>query len=155
MAVPSERAGSAGSGGSGGPAGSGGGGSPSPVRRRGWLEVRWRQFRNPPRPVVRAVLSPLAVSVILGLAYLAYDVALSRGAELPGGDLRSLAVLGFVVAVLLVGTVVTYLVVPQPTGAGGRRVRSPWSAALGFFAAVPIAYLVLVVESQVLRPLFG
>lgn len=155
MAAPSERAGSAGSGGSGGPAGSGGGGSPSPVRRRGWLEVRWRQFRNPPRPVVRAVLSPLAVSVVLGLAYLAYDVALSRGAELPGGDLRSLAVLGFVVAVLLVGTVVTYLVVPQPTGAGGRRVRSPWSAALGFFAAVPIAYLVLVVESQVLRPLFS
>lgn len=154
MAVPSERAGSAGSGGSGGPAGSGGGGSPSPVRRRGWLEIRWRQFRNPPRPVVRAVLSPLAVSVVLGLAYLAYDVALSRGAELPGGDLRSLAVLGFVVAVLLVGTVVTYLVVPQPTGAGGRRVRSPWSAALGFFAAVPIAYLVLVVESQVLRPFF-
>lgn len=145
MAAPSKRVGSA---------GPGGGGSPSPVRRRGWLEVRWRQFRNPPRPVVRAVLSPLAVSVVLGLAYLAYDVALSRGAELPGGDLRSLAVLGFVVAVLLVGTVVTHLVVPQPTGAGGRRVRSPWSAALGFFAAVPIAYLVLVVESQVLRPFF-
>ncbi len=154
MAAPPERAGSAGSGGPGGPAGPGGG-IPSPVRRRGWLEVRWRQFRNPPRPVVRAVLSPLAVSVVLGLVYLAYDVALSCGAELPGGDLRSLAVLGFVVAVLLVGTVVTYLVVPQPTGAGGRRVRSPWSAALGLFAAVPIAYLVLVVESQVLRPLFG
>lgn len=155
MPAPSERVGSAGSGGLAGSAGSGGGGVPSPVRRRGWLEVRWRQLRNPPRPVIRAVLSPLAVSVVLGLAYLVYDVALSRGAELPGGDLRSLAVLGFVVAVLLVGTVVTYLVVPQPTGAGGRRVRSPWSAALGFFAAVPIAYLVLVVESQVLRPLFG
>ncbi len=155
MAAPSERVGSAGSGGPVGSAGSSGGGVPAPVRRRGWLEVRWRQFRNPPRPVIRAVLSPLAVSVVLGLAYLAYDVALSRGAELPGGDLRSLAVLGFVVAVLLVGTVVTYLVVPQPTRAGGRRVRSPWSAALGFFAAAPIAYLVLVVESQVLRPLFG
>ena len=152
MATPSERVGSAGP---GGPAGSGGGGVPTPVRRRGWLEVRWRQFRNPPRPVIRAVLSPLAVSLVLGLAYLAYDVALSRGAELPGGDLRSLAVLGFVVAVLLVGTVVTYLVVPQPAGAGGRRVRSPWSAALGFFAAVPIAYLVLVVESQILRPLLS
>lgn len=155
MAAPSERVGSAGSGGPVGSPGSGGARVRPPVRRRGWLEVRWRQFRNPPRPVIRAVLSPLAVSVILGLAYLAYDVALSRGAELPGGDLRSLAVLGFVVAVLLVGTIVTYLVVPQPTGAGGRRVRSPWSAALGFFAAVPIAYLVLVVESQVLRPLFG
>lgn len=145
MAAHSQGDGSAGSGGD----------VPVPIRRRGWLEVRWRQFRNPPRPVIRAVLSPLAVAVVLGLAYLAYDVALSRGAELPGGDLRSLAVLGFVVAVLLVGTVVTYLVVPQPTGAGGRRGRSPWSAALGFFAAVPIAYLVLVVESQILRPLLS
>jgi len=53
-------------------------------------------------------------------------------------------------AVLVVGSVVTYLIVPQP---GRPGVRSTWSAALGFFAAVPIAYLVLVVESQVLRPL--
>ena len=54
------------------------------VRRRGWFEVRWRQFRNAPRPVVRAVLSPLVVAIVLGLAYLAYDVALTRGATLPG-----------------------------------------------------------------------
>ena len=47
----------------------------------------------------------------------------------------------------------TYLIVPQPTGSGTRRTRTAWSAALGFFASVPIAYLVLVVVSQVIRPL--
>lgn len=128
-----------------------------PVRHRSWAEVRWRQFRNAPRPVVRAVLSSLVVAVLLALAYLAYDVALSRGATLPGGDLRVLAVTLYVVVVLVVGSVVTWLVVPQPTGSGpaDRRRRSGWSAALGFFAAVPVAYLVLVVATQVIRPLLG
>ncbi len=126
---------------------------PAKVRRRGWLEVRWRQFRNAPRPVVRAVLSPLVVAVVLGVLYLGYDVAVSRGAALPGGDLRALAVVIFVVLVLVVGTAVTYIIVPQPTGSGTHGTRSPWSAALGFFAAVPIAYLSLVVEGQLLRPL--
>ena len=120
------------------------------VRQRSRLEVRWRQFRNAPRPVFRAVVSDLAVAVVLGLAYLGYDVALSRGASLPGGDLRPLFVVLFVGAVLLAGSVITYLVVPAP-GRPGRR--SGWSAALGFFAAVPIAYLVLVVVVQVVKPL--
>jgi hypothetical protein len=120
------------------------------VRQRGWLEVRWRQFRNAPRPVVRAVVADLSVAIVLGLLYLVYDVALTRGADLPGGDLRSLFVAAYVVIVLVVGSVVTYLIVPQP-GRPGRR--SAWSAALGFFAAVPIAYLVLVVVSQVVKPL--
>jgi hypothetical protein len=105
--------------------------------------------------VVRAVASSLGVAVVLGVAYLAYDVALARGVELPGGDLRSLAVTIFVAMVLLCGSLITYLVVPQPTGSGTRRVRSPWSAALGFLAALPIAYLVLVVEAQILRPLLA
>ena len=122
---------------------------PAAVRQRGWFEVRWRQFRNAPRPVVRAVVSSLVVAVVLGLLYLAYDVALSRGASLPGGDLRTLAVALFVVAVLVAGSVITYLIVPQPGRPGSR---SAWSAALGFFAAVPIAYLVLVVVIQVLKP---
>jgi multisubunit Na+/H+ antiporter MnhB subunit len=124
-----------------------------PVRRRGFFEVRWRQFRNAPRPVVRAVLSPLIVAIGLGLLYLAYDVALTRGLEPPGGDLRLLAVAIFVGLVLAVGTIVTYLIVPQPGRSGERQTRSGWSAALGFFAAVPIAYLILVVEGQVLLPL--
>ncbi len=120
------------------------------VRQRGWFEVRWRQFRNAPRPVVRAVVADLSVAVVLGLLYLAYDVALTRGTSLPGGDLRTLFVLVFVAVVLVVGSTITYLIVPQP---GRPGQRSGWSAALGFFAAVPIAYLVLVVAVQVLKPL--
>ena len=123
-----------------------------PVRRRSEVEVRWRQFRNAPRPVVRAVAASLSVATGLGLLYLAYDVAISRGAEVPGGDLRTLFVLVYVVTVLLVGSVATWLIVPLPTGSGTRAVRTPWSAALGLFAAVPIAYLVLVIVAQVIAP---
>ncbi len=122
-------------------------------RRRSWLEVRWRQFRNAPRPVVRAVGSSLGVALVLGAAYLAYDVALARGASLPGGDLRFAAGLCFVIAVLVSGSFITWLVVPLPRGSGTKTTRTPWSAALGLFAAIPIAYLVLVVAIQVLKPL--
>ncbi len=123
--------------------------------RRSWAEVRWRQFRRAPRPVVRAVVASLTVAVVLALAYLAYDVALSRGAVLPGGDLRILAITVYVVLVLLIGSVATYLVVPQPTGSRTAARRHVWSAALGFFAAVPIAYLVMIVVVQIVRPLLG
>jgi hypothetical protein len=123
--------------------------------RRSWAEVRWRQFRHAPRPVVRAVAASLSVAIILAVAYLAYDVALGRGAVLPGGDLRALAITVYVVLVLALGALITYFVVPQPTGSGTAVRRSRWSAALGFFAAVPIAYLVLVVAVQVVRPWFG
>lgn len=124
------------------------------VRRRSWLEIRWRQFRNAPRPVVRAVVVSLSVATVLGLAYLAYDVALSRGAQLPGGDLRTLAVTAFVLVVLAAGSIVTYVVVPLPAGSSREVVRTPWSAALGLLAAAPIAYLALVIEGQVLKPFF-
>lgn len=127
----------------------------TPVRPRSWAEVRWRQFRNPPRPVVRAVAASLVVAIVLAVAYLAYDVALARGADVPGGDLRVLAMAVYVVLVLVIGSLVTWLVVPQPTGAGSQRRRSGWSAALGFFAAVPIAYLVMVVALQIVRPALG
>ncbi|HET7702189.1 MAG TPA: hypothetical protein VFK35_02230 [Candidatus Limnocylindrales bacterium] len=129
--------------------------SARPVRQRSQVEIRWRQFRNAPRPVVRAVLSSLVVAIVLGLGYLAYDVALRRGAVLPGGDLRTLYLALDVLIVLVVGSVVTWLVVPQPRGSGTATTRSPWSAALGFFAAVPICYLVLVVVLQVVGPLLG
>jgi hypothetical protein len=128
-------------------------GNRPPIRRRSWLEVRWRQFRGAPRPVVRAVVSDLSVAIVLGLVYLAYDVALTRGATLPGGDLRTLAVLIYVVVVLGVGSWITWLIVPQPGASSRAGVRSGWSAALGFFAAVPIAYLVLVVAVQIVKPL--
>jgi hypothetical protein len=123
--------------------------------RRSWAEIRWRQFRGAPRPVVRAVAASLIVATALAVVYLAYDVALSRGADLPGGDLRLLAVTVYVVAVLAIGSLVTWLVVPQPTGSGTTVRRNGWSAALGFFAAVPIAYLVMVVAVQVVKPLLA
>ncbi len=126
-----------------------------PIRRRSWAEIRWRQFRNAPRPVVRAVLSSLVIAIVLAVAYLSYDLALVHGATLPGGDLRLLALLAYAVAVLAVGTVVTYLVVPQPSGSGTIRRRSPWSAALGLFAAVPIAWLVMIVTLQLIRPILA
>ena len=135
---------------------------PAPARpsapvppRRGFFEVRWRQFRRAPRPVVRAVVSSLTVAVVLGVLFLAYDIGLDRGADLPGGDLRLLALALYVVLVLAVGAFVTWLVVPLPTGANGtRRTRTPWSLALGLFAALPIAYLVLVVLHEIIKPLF-
>lgn len=127
---------------------------PAP-RRRGPLEVRWRQLRNAPQPIVRAVTADLAVAIVAGLLLLAYDIALSRGATLPGGDLRTLASVLFVAVVCVAGSVLTYLWVPLPTGAAGGRGRTPWAGMLGLFAALPIAYLVLVVVFQVIRPLLG
>jgi hypothetical protein len=126
-----------------------------PIRQRSWAEIRWRQFRNAPRPVVRAVAASLSVAVVGAIAYLIYDIELSRGTALPGGDLRLLALVAYTVLVLVIGSLVTYLVVPQPTGSGTVRRRSAWSAALGFFAAVPIAWLVMVVALQVVRPWLG
>ena len=123
--------------------------------RRSAVEVRWRQFRHAPRLVVRAVATSLVVAITGGLAYLAYDVALLRGARLPGGDLRLLFLTIYTALVLIAGSVVTWLIVPLPTGAGSRAVRTPWSAALGLLAAVPVCYLVIVVVVQVLEPLLA
>lgn len=118
--------------------------------RRGWFDVRWRQLRRAPTPVVRAVLSSVVVAAVLGVLFLAYDLALDAGADLPGGDLRVLAGFLFVAAVASLGSWLTYLVVPQP---GRPGVRSAWSAALGLFAALPIAYLALVILFQIVKPL--
>jgi len=125
---------------------------PGPLRQRSWLEVRRRQLRSAPPPVFRAVLSSVAVAVVLGGLFLVYDLALGAGARLPGGDLRTLAGAVFVVAVTGLGAWITFLVVPQP---GRPGVRSGWSAALGLFAALPIAYLALVVLFQVVKPLLA
>ena len=122
---------------------------------RWWLATRWRQWRNPPPPVVRAVVANLVVAAVGGALVLAYDVALSRGAELPGGDLRALVVALFVLTVVVAGSGLTYLWVELPTGTRGERRRSGWAAMLGLFTALPMAYLVLVVVFQILRPMVG
>ena len=115
-------------------------------RERSWLEVRWRQLRNPPPPVLRAVLANLVVAVVAGIALLAYDLIN------PAAQLAPLFAV-YVIGVIVVGSVLTYLWVELPTGASGERRRSGWAAVLGLFAAVPIVYLVLVLLFQVVKPL--
>ena len=62
----------------------------------------------------------------------------------------------YVAVVCVAGAVVTWAVVPLPAGSGAdRRTRTPWSLALGLFAAVPIAYLVLVVLHEIVKPFLG
>lgn len=117
--------------------------SDRPPVRRSELEVRWRQLRNPPPPILRAVLADLAVAVLGGV--LLYLFALTN----KDADLAPLIVL-YVAVVIVVGSALTYLWVELPTGASGVRRRSAWAGLLGLFAAVPIAYLVLVLFFQVL-----
>ena len=119
-----------------------------PPRERSWFEIRWRQARNPPPPVLRAVLANLAVAIVAGIALLAYDL-LATDAQL--APLIAL----YVVGVIVVGSVLTYLWVELPTGASGEKRRSAWAGVLGLFAAIPIVYLVLVVLFQVVKPLLG
>ncbi len=115
---------------------------------RSWLSVRWRQLRNPPPPVLRAVLANLIVAATGGLLLLLYDLSA------PAGDVAPMVAL-FVVVVMFAGSVLTYLWVELPTGASGVRRRTAWAALLGFFASLPVAYLVLVAVFQVVRPLLG
>lgn len=115
---------------------------PQPAQRS-WLEVQWRKARNPPPPVLRAVLANLAVAVVGGVLLLVYAVVA------PSADLAPWIAL-YVVVVVVAGSVLTYLWVKLPSGASGERKRSAWAGVLGFFAAVPITYIVLVVVFQVL-----
>jgi hypothetical protein len=121
------------------------------VRPRSELEIRWRQARNAPPPVVRAVLANVAVAVVGGIVLLIVDWLVARGA-LPA-DLQAVAPIVYVVVVIVSGSLLTWLWVELPTGRAGGRRRSGWSAVLGFFASIPIVYLALVVIFQVLRPL--
>lgn len=125
---------------------------PEPAQRS-WLDVRLRQARNPPPPVFRAVVANVAVAAIGGVIDLVYDTLIANGTALPGGDLRTAAVALYVLVVIVAGSLLTYLWVELPTGASGERRRSGWSGLLGFFAALPIVYLSLVVIFQVVAPL--
>lgn len=110
------------------------------------LEVRWRQTRNAPPPVVRAVMANVAIAAVGGLLLLIYDY-------MGGSEGDGVSAVLYVAIVVISGTILTYLWVELPTGASGERRRSPWAGVLGFFASIPIVYLSLVVIFQILRPL--
>jgi hypothetical protein len=118
---------------------------------RSELEIRWRQARNAPPPVVRAVLANIAVAVVGGVVLLLVDWLAGR--DVLPGDLVALAPILYVAVVIVSGSLLTYLWVELPTGRAGERRRSGWSAVLGFFASIPIVYLALVVIFELLRPL--
>jgi hypothetical protein len=122
------------------------------VRHRSELEIRWRQARNAPQPVVRAVVANIAVATFGGIILLLVDWLADSGV-LPEPFAGVGPTVLYVAAVIISGTVFTYLWVELPTGVPGQKRRSPWAGMLGLFAAVPITYLALVVIYQVLRPL--
>ena len=124
-----------------------------PPAGRDWLETRVRQARNPPPPVVRAVVANMVVATVGAVVLIAWDWLASRDPSLPDVTLGLTAI--YVVTVLVAGSILTWLWVELPTGASGERRRSPWAGLLGFFAAVPIVYLVLVVALQVIKPILG
>ena len=128
---------------------------------RGFFGKRLYQLQHAPRPVFRAVLASGGSALIYMLMYLAYDLQVERalrdGTSLlklfGGADLRAEAAALLVLFTIVSGSVITYVIVPQPSADGRSTQRSGWSAALGFFASLPIAYLALVIESQFLKPL--
>ena len=128
---------------------------------RGFIGKRLYQLQHAPRPVFRAVLASGASALIYTVIYLAYDLQVERAIRngtsplnlLGGADLRAEAAALLVIFTVVSGSLMTYLIVPQPTADGRSTQRSGWSAALGLFASLPIAYLALVVESQFLKPL--
>jgi cytochrome bd-type quinol oxidase subunit 2 len=128
-------------------------GEPAAPRGRSWLEVRWRQARNPPPPVLRAVIANLAVALAGGVVLLGAEFLAANEIVALSNDLRTLLVAVYVVVVMVAGSALTWLWVELPTGASGVRRRSGWAALLGFFASLPIAYLSLVVIFQIVRPL--
>ena len=94
---------------------------PTDARERSELEVRWRQARNAPPPIVRAIVAAVGVAGAGGVVLLAWDLA-SGGAGLGAFALC-------VVVVVAAGSLLTYLWAPLPSGASGERRRSPWAAA--------------------------
>ena len=66
-----------------------------------------------------------------------------------------LAVALYVLLVLGIGSVVTYLSCRSPPAPATVSDGARGAPRSGFFAAVPIAYLVMVVAVQIIRPLFG
>ena len=113
-----------------------------------WLGRRWRQARNPPPPVLRAVLANIGVATLGGILLLTF-VRLA-----PDIDPAPLVAL-YALVVVAAGSIATWLWVELPGTPAGARSRSGWAALLGLFAGVPIAYLALVLIFQVVLPLLA
>jgi hypothetical protein len=132
-------------------------------RPRGFIGRRVYQLLHAPKPVFRAVFANVSVATLLTLIYLVYDLqvdrALRSGGDLSGvfggRDLRTEAAALLVLGTVIFGSLITYLIVPQPRADGKGTERSGWSAVLGLFASFPVAYIALVIESQFLKPLFA
>lgn len=131
-------------------------------RPRGFIGRRLYQLMHAPKPVFRAVFANVSIATLLTCAYLLYDLqverALRSGADLRsvigGSDLRTEAAALLVLGTVIFGSLLTYVIVPQPRAGRSGSERSGWSALLGFFASLPVAYIALVIESQLLKPLF-
>jgi hypothetical protein len=121
------------------------------IRYRSEWEIRWRQARNAPPPVVRAVLANVAVATVGGIILLLTDWLASH--DVLPAFLLDLGPIVYVLVVIVSGTLFTYLWVELPTGVPGEKRRSAWSGVLGLFASIPIVYLALVIIFEVLRPL--
>ena len=121
------------------------------IKQRSEWQIRWRQTRNAPPPVVRAVLANVVVATVGGIILLLTDWLVSHGV-LPR-FLLDLGPIVYVIVVIVSGSLFTYLWVALPTGVPGEKRRSAWAGVLGFFASIPIVYLALVVIFEVLRPL--
>lgn len=128
---------------------------------RGFFGKRLYQLQHAPRPVFRAVLASGGSGLVFMLIYLVYDLHVERALMdgvspsliVGGGDLRTEAAALVVLCTSTFGSLLTYLIVPQPSADGTTTTRSGWSALLGLFASLPIAYIGLVIESQFLKPL--
>lgn len=134
----------------------------NPPRPRGFIGRRLYQLMHAPKPVFRAVFANVSVATLLTCAYLLYDLQVERalrsgadlGSVIGGSDLRTEAAALLVLGTVIFGSLLTYVIVPQPRAGGSGSERSGWSALLGFFASLPVAYIALVIESQLLKPLF-
>ena len=97
---------------------------PPAVRRRSWARGPLAPVPNAPRPVVRAVLSSLVVASCWGSVTSPTTSRSSAARRCPAATCGCSYLALDVAIVLVVGSVVTWLVVPQPTRLGRRARRA-------------------------------
>jgi len=100
------------------------------------------------------VASSFVVAALFAAGYIAYDIALGPRTDRDLDARRLLAATICALGPTKRARFFTWLLVPLPRGSGARTTRTPWSAALGLFAAIPMVYFMFLVISLV-RPLFA